>query len=175
MYFQFAKWRIKLYSRGCLACEWQPAGGGSRHPAPMPLRKARGSSGDTPDVVLGQRPEQRASGRWRGQVGGGSWWGTAMSVSATSKGTRTHACVCTLPNNTCVRACVHVCSVSTSCPTLCNTVDCSPPGSSLHGDSPGKNTGVGCHALLQGIFPSQGSNLRLLRLLPCRRGRYQKL
>ena len=31
-------------------------------------------------------------------------------------------------------------------------------------DSPGKNTGVGCHALLQGIFPPQGGNLRLLRL-----------
>ena len=37
-------------------------------------------------------------------------------------------------------------------------MDCSPPGSSVHGDSPGKNTGVGCHALLQGIFPTQGSN-----------------
>ena len=32
------------------------------------------------------------------------------------------------------------------------------PGSSVRGDSPGKNTGVGCHALLQGIFPTQGSN-----------------
>ena len=31
-------------------------------------------------------------------------------------------------------------------------------------DFPGKNTGVGCHALLQGIFPTQGSNLRLLSL-----------
>ena len=39
---------------------------------------------------------------------------------------------------------------------------CSPPGSSAHGDSPGKNTGVGCHALLQGIFPTQGSNWGLL-------------
>ena len=29
-------------------------------------------------------------------------------------------------------------------------------------DSPGKNTGVGCHTLLQGIFPTQGSNLCLL-------------
>ena len=28
----------------------------------------------------------------------------------------------------------------------------------VHSDSPGKNTGVGCHALLQGIFPTQGSN-----------------
>ena len=37
-------------------------------------------------------------------------------------------------------------------------MDCSPPGSSVHGDSPGKNTGVGCYALLQGIFPTQGWN-----------------
>ena len=37
-------------------------------------------------------------------------------------------------------------------------MDSSPPGFSVHGDSPGKNTGVGCHALLQGIFPTQGLN-----------------
>ena len=38
-------------------------------------------------------------------------------------------------------------------------MDYSMPGSSVHGDSPGKaTTGVGCHALLQGIFPIQGSN-----------------
>ena len=48
--------------------------------------------------------------------------------------------------------------VAQSCPTLCDHMDCSQPGSSVHGDSPGKNTGVGCHALLQGIFPTQGSN-----------------
>ena len=36
--------------------------------------------------------------------------------------------------------------------------DCSPPGSSIHVASPGKNTGVGCRVLLQGIFPTQGSN-----------------
>ena len=41
-------------------------------------------------------------------------------------------------------------------------MDCSPPGSSVHGDSPGKNPGVGCHALLQGIFPAQGLNPGLL-------------
>ena len=45
-----------------------------------------------------------------------------------------------------------------SCPTLCDPMDCSPPGSSVCGDSPGKNTGVGCRAFLQGIFPAQGSN-----------------
>ena len=41
-------------------------------------------------------------------------------------------------------------------------IDSSPAGSSVNGDSPGKNTGVGCHALLQGIFPTQGSNPGLL-------------
>ena len=34
------------------------------------------------------------------------------------------------------------------------------PGSSVHGDSPGKNTGVVCHALLHGIFPTQGIELK---------------
>ena len=48
------------------------------------------------------------------------------------------------------------------CLILCDQMDCSPPGSSLHGDSPGKNTGVGCHALLQGIVPTQESNWGLL-------------
>ena len=37
-------------------------------------------------------------------------------------------------------------------------MDCSPPGTSVHGNSPGKNTGGGCHALLQGIMAAQGSN-----------------
>ena len=41
---------------------------------------------------------------------------------------------------------------------LCNPVNHSPPGSSVHGDPPGKNTGVDCHVLLQGSFPTQGSN-----------------
>ena len=61
-----------------------------------------------------------------------------------------------------------LCLVTQSCPTLWNLMDCSPLGSSVHGDSPGKNIGVGCHALLQGIFPTQGSNPHLLRLLCCR-------
>ena len=42
--------------------------------------------------------------------------------------------------------------VAQSCLTLCDPMDCSPPGSSVHGDFPGKNTGVGCHALLQGSW-----------------------
>ena len=48
--------------------------------------------------------------------------------------------------------------VTQLCPTLCDPMDYSLLVSSVHGDSPGKNSGVGCHALLQGIFPIQGSN-----------------
>ena len=55
-----------------------------------------------------------------------------------------------------------LCLVVQSCPILWDPVDCSPPGSSVHGDSLGKNTRVGCHDLLQGIFPAQGSNPGLL-------------
>ena len=53
------------------------------------------------------------------------------------------------------------CLVAQSCLTLCNLMDCSPPGSSVYGDSSGKNTGVGSLSLLQGIFPTQGSNSSL--------------
>ena len=55
-----------------------------------------------------------------------------------------------------------------SCPTLCDPIDGSPPGS-CPWDSPGKNTGVGCHFLLQGIFPIQGSNPGLSQ---CRQSLY---
>ena len=61
-------------------------------------------------------------------------------------------------------SCVHAKSLQL-CPTLCNPMDYSPLGSSVHGDSPGKNTGVGCHALLQGILLTQGLNPHPLSLL----------
>ena len=44
-------------------------------------------------------------------------------------------------------------------------LDCSPRGFSVHGISPGKNTGAGCHFLLQDVFLTQWSKLGLLRLL----------
>ena len=55
-----------------------------------------------------------------------------------------------------------LCLVTQSCLTLCDPMDCSLLGSSVHGDSPGKNTEVGCHALLQRIFPTQRSNPGLM-------------
>ena len=65
-----------------------------------------------------------------------------------------------------VHVCMYTCAVlylgSQPCPTLCNPMDCRLPGSSIHGDSPGKNTRVHCHALFQGLFPTQGSNPALL-------------
>ena len=62
-------------------------------------------------------------------------------------------CICI-----CMYVCICVCAnVAQSCLTLCNPMDWSPlvlcPW-----DSPGKNTRVGCHALLQAIFLTQGSN-----------------
>ena len=49
------------------------------------------------------------------------------------------------------------------CPTLCHPTDCSPPGSSVHGIlKNSKNTEVGSHSLLWGIFPAQGLNPCLL-------------
>ena len=50
-----------------------------------------------------------------------------------------------------------------SCPTLCDPVDCSLPGSSIHVIFQARI--LECHFLLQGIIPTQGWNLCLLYLL----------
>ena len=55
-----------------------------------------------------------------------------------------------------------LCLVAPSFLTLHDPTHCSLPGSSVQGDSQGKNRVVGCHALLQEIFPTQGSNPGLL-------------
>ena len=54
--------------------------------------------------------------------------------------------------------------------TLCNPMVCNPPGSFEHEIFPGENAGLGCHFLLQRIFPTQGSNPGLLR---CRQMLYR--
>ena len=74
-------------------------------------------------------------------------------------------------NNTFCSYCVKVkVLITQSCPTLAIlwTVARQAPLSCL--DFPGKNIGVGCHALLQGMFPAQESNLGLLH---CRQILYQ--
>ena len=58
---------------------------------------------------------------------------------------------------------MHVCMLSCfSHVQLCDPMDCSSPGSSVHGDSPGKNTRVGCHALLQRNLLDPGIKLTSL-------------
>ena len=64
------------------------------------------------------------------------------------------ACVCVLSHFSCDQW-----------PTLCNPMGCSPPGSSILGDSPGKNTEVGYRALLQGISPPRDRTQSLNGLL----------
>ena len=50
------------------------------------------------------------------------------------------------------------CAVPSQVQLFATPMDYSPQGSSVHGDFPGKNTGMGCHVPLQGIFPTQGWN-----------------
>ena len=52
------------------------------------------------------------------------------------------------------------CLVTKSCPTLCDPVDYKPAMQLCPWDFLGKNSGVGCYFLLQGIFPMQGIQLR---------------
>ena len=60
---------------------------------------------------------------------------------------------------------VHVCSVFQLCPSLCNPMNCTLPGSSVHGVFWARILEWGCQFLLQVIFPTQGLNLHLLCLL----------
>ena len=49
--------------------------------------------------------------------------------------------------------------VAQTCLTLCDSMDCSPPGRLVcPWNSPGQNTGVGSCTILERIFPTQGSN-----------------
>ena len=57
------------------------------------------------------------------------------------------------------------CLVTQLCPTLLRPLGLGPARLLCPWDFPGKNTRVGCHFLLQGIFPTQGSNLHPLCLL----------
>ena len=60
-----------------------------------------------------------------------------------------------------------VCVFTQSCPTLCDPLDYSPPGYPFHGIFSGKNSGVSCYFLLQGIFLTQGLNLCLISFVSC--------
>ena len=89
----------------------------------------------------------------------GAWWGIVHGVArvrhelVTFTLTHIHTHTHTYTHTYIVFICCYL--VTKSCPTLCNPVDHNPPG--YPWDSPGKNTRVGCHFLLQGVFPTHGS------------------
>ena len=58
----------------------------------------------------------------------------------------------------CLCVCVCVCESGQLCPTLCDPMDYSPPGSSVHGILQAR---ILEWVAIQGIFPIQGSNLFL--------------
>ena len=58
-----------------------------------------------------------------------------------------------------------LCACTLSCPSLCDPMDCSPAGSTVHGIFQARALELGCRFLLQQIFSTQGSNPHLLRLL----------
>ena len=66
-------------------------------------------------------------------------------------------------------ACMHGCSVASVMSNSLRRHGLYPTRLLCPWNSPGKNTGVNYHSLLQGIFLTQGSHLCLLRLLHCRR------
>ena len=81
-------------------------------------------------------------------------WGEIISFPKLKLQTKTAVCVC-----------VYVCACAQSYLTLCNPHGLWPTSLICTRKFPGKNSGVGCHFLLQGIFPTQGLKLCLLGLL----------
>ena len=118
-------------------------------PGGSAVKNAPANAGDTRDVGL-----IPGSGRSPGEGNGnplqyscqgkpmdrGAWWNIVHGVALTTHAYR--------------NVYVVLCLDAQLYPTLCSPMDCSPPGSSVHGDSPGKNTGVGCHA--PGDLPNPG-------------------
>ena len=109
------------------------------------------SPGDLPNP--GFEPASLMFPAWAGRFFTTSATWEAHTSTSTHTHTHTH-----LQIHAYMHKHIYTCMHAQSCLTRCNSMDLSPPGSSVHGDSPGKDTGVDCHAILQGIFPTQGSN-----------------
>ena len=84
-------------------------------------------------------------------------WATSLSFPFSTGSGVSSDVICLLHVEYRLRIHVSACAMSLqSCPALCNLRTVARPGSSGHGDSPGKNNGVGCPTLYQGIFLTQG-------------------
>ena len=90
-----------------------------------------------------------------------------LSITVITAGNKERVCVCV-----CVRASARTHARAQSCPKSLRPHGLQPTRLLCPWDFPGKNTGVGCHVILQGIFLISGLNLRLLCLLHCRQVLY---
>ena len=95
----------------------------------------------------------------------GNWFNWAMSNESEERILRQLFCLGTYPSTLCVLRTVSGMSAQSLQSCLCATLWTVALQAPLSMGSPGKNTGVGCRALLQGIFLTQGLNSNLLHLL----------
>ena len=117
-------------------------------PAPSSSLDAEGESGGAIMDLMGRGPAGLASAP--------ACWAPQFSLQVNSVYVDSDPTAHTWCESVSVCVCVCVCVcvlVAQSCLTLCDLMDCSL----CPWDSPGKNTGVGCHFLFQGIFPTQGT------------------
>ena len=125
-------------------------------PSIKPLTKFTAFKRGAKKILRGHK-SKRSQPKFRRKVKDAGWWsflcqlalGTVLFIQTnTNLGITVKALCC-------------CCLVAKSCPTLCNPIHCSLQASPFMGFS-SKNTEVGCHFLLQGIFLTQGSNMGLL-------------
>ena len=118
-------------------------------------------AGDHGGRKRGDREERR---EWEGKKGNQNTRAPSLTLQArcnlaalTPGGVRECVCAGHYTRAQQVLICTVLCwGAQASCPTLCNPMDCSPPGSSVHGDPLRQGYWVGCHALLEGNFLIQG-------------------
>ena len=95
----------------------------------------------------GRFPEEGPGGATRG-------WGRRARQGGPQMASVLVSCAALTNCHKMTRVCLCMCSVAQSWPTLCDPINCSPPGSCVHGIP--QNSGVGCHFLLQGDLPDLG-------------------
>ena len=102
-------------------------------------------------VTLAKRLQMSEAAKLRGEDRMLYMWMVCFWGKPHASGIGTESVLQTLQGSPSARVLNHmsVCSVAQLCPSLCDPMDCSPPGSSVHGIFSDKNTGVGCHFLLQ--------------------------
>ena len=136
--------------------EQDPGEGRPLAPRPQDGRGSRPEQnpreGPAPGTMAPGRQGQQTQAEPQGRPGP---WHHGPRTAGAGRGRGSRGTVCLISGHT-----LGLCLAAQSYLTLCNPMDSSLPGSSVHGDSPGKNTRVDCHALLQGNLPTRGMKPR---------------